>query len=213
MPWTPNPTHTKAFEDVDALFKTISEMLGEAAIGRFFGDVPEGQAKVTWAQYLVGYSKIEIDRGLAELANRKFMPTLGEFSNWCRPSLDPEYAWYEADKCLRQRDDGKVGDWTHPAVWRAACRMSMEIRNGDFQRNRTRWTYELRWEMRKGFGEGVPVPAPRIESAPAKTGGPSFEVRSNIDRLMAEAKEHARKKRAGQRPADETSITGENDHG
>ena len=65
-----------------------------------------------------------------------------------------------------------MGDWSHPAVWRAACAMSREVRSGDWHACRTRWAYTLKRELAQGWGEGVKPPAMRIDHQ-AKTRAPT----------------------------------------
>src|SRR5690606_29526160 len=129
-----------------------------------------------------GYHECEIARGIAACRERTFAPTLGEFLKMCRPALDPEWAFYEAGDGLRQRDAGTIGDWSHPAVWRAACALSHEVRSGDFRAHRTRWTYTLKREFAAGWGEGVKPPAMRIEHT-AKVRGPTEKERAAIEAL------------------------------
>lgn len=129
-----------------------------------------------WAKALAGYRGDEIRRGLS--TPWKFAPTLGEFMIACRPALDPEAAWLEARRCLAQRDAGHIGDWTHPAIWRAACTMSPAVRTGEYQQHRARWKDELATELRAGWKEGVPPVPPKLELHPGKPADPdSFVVR------------------------------------
>lgn len=137
-----------------------------------------------WALGLAGYHREEIQRGLAACRERGFAPNLGEFVQLCRPGLNPEWAWHEARDCLRQRDAGAVGNWSHPAIWRAASEMSPEVRGGDYQRHRTRWTYVLRREFAAGWGEAPPKPAMRVEHN-AKVRGPRAEEREALAGLRS----------------------------
>lgn len=118
-----------------------------------------------WAQGLTDMRPEEIARGLARCRTRTFPPSLGEFAQFCRPALDPEVAFLEAQDGLRARDRGEMGRWSHPAIWRAACAMSTEVRSGPFSAFRKRWEYVLRNEYELGWGEDVPAPAKRIEHA------------------------------------------------
>lgn len=147
---------------VARVFERLSGQLG-AKVADLYNGVAEKTVQEEWAAGLAGYHEAEIARGIAACRERTFAPTLGEFLKLCRPALDPEWAWHEAGDCLRQRDAGEVGDWSHPAVWRAACAMGTEVRAGDYQRHRTRWTYTLKRELAAGWGEGVKPPAMRIE--------------------------------------------------
>lgn len=118
-----------------------------------------------WSEGLADMSEREIERGVSRCRTRTFPPSLGEFAQFCRPALDPEVAFLEAQDGLRARDKGEVGRWSHPAIWRAACAMSPEVRGGSFAAHRKRWEHALRNEYELGWGEDVPAPAKRIEHA------------------------------------------------
>jgi len=147
------------------IFERLSAQLG-TKIADLFAGVDPKLVQAEWAAGLAGFHKAEIARGIAACRERVFAPTLGEFLRLCRPSLDPEWAWYEAGDGLRRRDDGEMGDWSHPAVWRAACVMSSEVRGGDYQRHRTRWVYTLKREFSAGWGDGVKPPLVQIAHKP-----------------------------------------------
>lgn len=168
---------------ISLVFERLKQMIGRAEMGRVFEGEPPELVQKTWARYLDGFSDEEIERGMQHVARVRFMPRLGEFAIACRPCLEPEYAWHEAAKCLRQRDAGKVGDWTHPAVWRAACALSMEVRSGDYLRHRGRWACVMADELAEGWGSGVPAPVLRLETEPLPTKGPTAEQRAALDAL------------------------------
>jgi hypothetical protein len=66
------------------------------------------------------------------------------------------------------------GEWTHPAVYRAASGFEHELRTGTFAQHRKAWTWRLEREMRKGWLLGVPKPAQALENNPT-TRGPTPE--------------------------------------
>lgn len=174
-------------------------MLGAAALGRMFlGNQQSGgenwadDIKRTWSEHLAGFTKNELTRGLAAVSELKFPPTLPEFKRLCRPALDPEVAWWEADHCLRQRANGFMGDWTHPAVWRAGRAMSMEIRGGDYAKHRVRWGVLLKRELAKGFGEGIdPIDERLPAPTPDPTRPPNDEEKRRIEELRSRIRAEA----------------------
>jgi len=185
-----------ASDSVDWLFGQLVARLGPEKVGRMCGsgEHAEKVTRAAWAEELAGFTVGEIKRGLHEVAMRRFPPTLGEFAQWCRPCLDPEAAWMEAEHCLRQREDGLRGDWTHPAVFRAASTMGNEVRSGDFQRYRARWTAALKRELAAGWGDGVPPPVQRIAYTEGKP-VPAPEAARTLARLMREEQAHRRERR------------------
>ncbi len=204
---------------VGHLFGELANMLGAAALGRMFaagreavidpnarpGTEPQWVQDVrrTWAEHLAGFSRRELERGLAAVSESKFTPTLPEFKRLCRPCLDPEVAWWEAEHCLNQRKQGLAGDWSHPALWRAARQMSGEILNGDFARHRARWTVLLKRELAKGVGEGLPEAQRQIEAAPHRWRPPTPEEKAEHDALKARIRAAA----APKEDADEHQAT------
>lgn len=141
-----------------------------------------------WMHGLAGFQKEELARGVAacsDFATRGHAPTLPEFKQLCRPCLNAEYAFWEAGDCLRQRDQGEVGDWTHPAVFFAACEMSSEVRSGDWQRWRVRWTRMLHKELALGW-RTVPAPVQRLAHSAKDPSPPTQADRAHISRLSRE---------------------------
>lgn len=136
-----------------------------------------------WAIGLTGFRQHEIERGLAECSSRKFAPTLGEFKHFCRPTLDPQYAWLEACDGLQARDRGEVGEWSHPAVYRAVMGMRYEFQRGTFPQLRVQWERALSKEFEKGWGDEVPPIPQRVEHRPTCCSPPE-----SVRNLIAEMK-------------------------
>lgn len=153
----PRTTYSLPSDVRKDLWDRLHAILGSKWLDLFNGADME-LAKQEWELALGDFKPVELGRGLDAVAHRKFVPTLGEFACLCRPALDPEWAFREAEVCLRQRDAGQVGDWSHPAVWRAASVLSLEVRQSDYSKVKTRWSYTLRAELAKGWGEWPPQP-------------------------------------------------------
>lgn len=168
---------------VEAIFTRLHAQLG-AKVADLYAGVPPETVKAEWAQALGGFQPSEISRGLKACQTRVFAPTLGEFLRLCRPALDPEVAFIEAGHCLRQRDAGEVGDWTHPAVFRTAVQMGLEVRRGDYKAVRRRWEHLLQCEMSKPW-QDVESPAPRLANE-AKTSPPTTEMMERLRKLREE---------------------------
>lgn len=173
---------------IGKLFERIEGAIGNKAAALYEGATPE-VVQAEWAEALAGFSDVEVMRGLAEVRKRPFAPNAGEFARMCRPALDPEYAWHEAGECLRQRDalgaDGKpqAGDWSHPAVFRAANRMAQEVRGGDYRANRVRWGFILAREFAAGWGDPVEPPTLKVEHKPS-LGPPPAAVREQMALIL-----------------------------
>lgn len=167
---------------IERIFARLSAQLG-AKIADLWQGVPPEQVKAEWAEALAHFDRTEIARGLQACQSRQFAPTLGEFLRLCRPALDPEIAWLEAQACMRQRDAGEIGDWTHPGVYRAARDMQHEIRTGSFRENRKRWEWLLWRELQRGWLMAIPKPAPALAHSDAPVRGPTEEERRKLAEL------------------------------
>lgn len=172
----------------EAVFERLSTLLGPDKLGALWANAEPHRVKAEWDAALAGLERSELARGLAGCRRLVFAPTLGEFLRLARPAMDPEFAWFEAGECLRQRDAGQRGDWTHPAVYRAALVMSAEVRAGDLRHHRKRWEFLLDREFRRGWLTGVPEPLKALEHSEGKTRPPTPEERAKISRLIAQAR-------------------------
>lgn len=135
-----------------------------------------------WASELADMQPHEIQRGLDSLRRLKFAPSLGEFCLLCRPALDPEWAWQEAQEGFRERAGGWVGVWSHPAVFRAAAQLAWEIPRSQYKDHRAKWDRVLHEEFKKGWGDPVPPPPVKISHQPSPTRIPP-EVRQRLHNL------------------------------
>ena len=175
---------------VEDLFARLSAILGGAMSNVYASADPE-LVKAEWAEALAGFSAEEVKRGLAGCRTRKFAPNLGEFLHLCRPALDPEFAWIEAEKGLRSFTDGTPFDWSHPAVYWAARGMAYDIRTGSFERMRKRWEAALREQFGAGYWASPPDPsAKRLaqqaqgnELAPSRREHVADQLRSLRERM------------------------------
>jgi len=144
-------------EWVEDLFGRLQAILGTALGNLYAGADPE-LVKAEWAQALVGFSGEEIRRGLAAVRTRRFAPNLPDFLLLCRPSLDPEVAWAEAEQGFMAHRNGQRFDWSHPAVFWAGRDFAAELRSKHFAEVRKRWEPALaRWYS---AGQWQPIPDP-----------------------------------------------------
>jgi hypothetical protein len=154
------PSHASSVNPIGQRWTAqVFDRLGGQMGGKLealYGDISPAMVQAEWSQALSGFTSDEVERGLLACQTRMFAPTLGEFLHLCRPSLDGDIAWTEAEEGLKARRQGEMGVWSHPAVYRAACVMSDALHQGNFKGNRNRWEHILRTEFAKGFVELVP---------------------------------------------------------
>lgn len=110
-----------------------------------------------WAQQMATMTHDELRRGVAALMTRDWPPTLPEFVKMCKPSIDPETAYYEALEQGRARDEAKPNVWSSPAIywaWRAVG--PHEFRSQSYPALKARWAKALADEVGKGQWAAIP---------------------------------------------------------
>lgn len=109
-----------------------------------------------WESELRRYTKQELARGFEALRGLKFPPTLPEFMQLCRPSIDATNAYYEALKGVQDRTQGRKGDWSHPAIFWASARMASDLLNKTYASIKDQWKAELDKELEKTEWDEIP---------------------------------------------------------
>ena len=165
----------------EEIFKRFCTQFG-SKVADLWAEAQPSDVKAEWAAALAGYKPAEISRGLKACQTRVFAPTLGEFLRLCRPALDSEVAWAEAQAATHQRAQGEIGDWSHPAVYRAAREFEHELRTGTYRQHKKAWEWRLESEFRKGWQREVPMPIRPIAHAPT-TRGPNAAEREILAKL------------------------------
>jgi hypothetical protein len=175
-------------ESVEAIFSTLHAQFG-TKFADFFAGVDPHRVKSEWREALGVFHSSELTRGLAACRTRSFVPSLGDFLRLCRPALDPETAWIEASEGMRQRIRGRSVDWSHPAVYRAACSMAFELRESGFKEHRRIWAWRLNIEFEKGWGEDVPLaPTSLLSHTSVPTRKATAAEREKLAQLCAQMK-------------------------
>lgn len=177
-------THALPAKWIAHLMMKMQAMYGAKFTQQWQGIDP-GILQNEWAEQLAGFTGDELAAGLAACRERPFPPTLPEFMVLCRPPIRPEVAFHEAVHCLRQRQKGERGDWTHPAIYHAAISIGQhDIMNCSYVQLRTRWDKALSDQLAKG--EWTPVPEASIAlPEPRKTQMSDEEAKKAMQRLGA----------------------------
>ncbi|MBR7070430.1 MAG: hypothetical protein IKI30_08325 [Oxalobacter sp.] len=126
-----------------------------------------------WERKLSGFSPEELRRGYKALNKLKYPPTLPEFMQLCRPSIDKTKAYYEAVKGVQERRLGRKGEWSHRAIFWAAASMAFDLLNMSYQQVRSRFEKVLDDELEKTFWPEIPeactaLPPPKVDREKAK---------------------------------------------
>lgn len=168
---------------VEGLFNTMLMTYGKRFSDMWDG-VSASDMKRFWVEKFVqaGLSISELEKGKAMLDTKTWPPTLTEFINLCRPPANPTAAYYEALYGMEKRSVGEMGNWTHPAIFWAASRMSNDLLSVSYSNIKPRWEKALADEMEKGSWEPVPQPARALE-APKPNQMPKEEAKKNIETI------------------------------
>lgn len=181
-----SPIEPAAPDWIDRIFERLGAQFGNKLAMLYPSEEESVQLAVQaeWAEALAGFTGDEIRRGLRACQARPFAPTVGEFALLCRPALDPEFAWIEANAGLLARRRGEVGQWSHPAVFRASQAMVFEILHHPFKQHRKNWSFRLAREFDQGVGEGVPPVPLAITQQELTVGPPNAAVRARIAQIL-----------------------------
>lgn len=110
-----------------------------------------------WTLKLAGFTRGEIKRGVAALESRDWPPTLVEFKKMCRPSIDPEVAYYEAYEQGIARDAGKPNQWSSKAIFWAWRALGANVfREQSYPQLKVRWERALADQLAKPELQDIP---------------------------------------------------------
>lgn len=139
-----------------------------------------------WTMKLAGFTRGEIKRGVAALESRDWPPTLVEFKKMCRPSIDPEVAYYEAYEQGIARDSGKPNHWSSKAIfwaWRAVG--ANVFREQSYTQLKTRWERALADQLAKPELPDIPEMVLAI-GVDIQTTEINSKIKAEIEKQLAE---------------------------
>lgn len=156
----------------DRLFDRFVIMYGKRFLDMWSGIDP-AKLKEAWAEEIEGYTVDELKRGVEGCKGKEWPPTLPEFLNLCRPPMNYEAAFREAQLNIVKRDRGEVPEWSSRAVYWAYVQFGhFDLRNSDYNSARKRWAEMLDEliadEKEHGLPE-IPVQDYKQLNAPGKT--------------------------------------------
>ena len=95
-------------------------------------------------------------------------PSVAEFIKACCPAIDPLHAYQEAIAGLNERSAGRVGTWSHRAVFWAAMSMKALLRSQTYAQVKGLWEHALMTHLARG--DLPEIQEPRLElPAPGQT--------------------------------------------
>lgn len=117
----------------------------------------------SWAEAFIeeGITPADIKAGLKACRTRfDWPPSCAEFLKACKPTVDvdPMKAYYEAIAGIQARATGKMGAWSHPAIYFAAMPLSFDLGSLPFSQVKGRWEQALAEQMDRGEWAQIPEP-------------------------------------------------------
>lgn len=164
------------------LFERLAAILGNK-IADVYAGADATLVLQEWSEALAGFSDAEMRRGISACRTRRFPPNLPEFALLCRPSLDPETAWLEAEEGMRAHGRNQRYSWSHPAVYWAARDVQHELKGGTYAQHRRRWDRLLAAQWARTWWHPIPNPEQR-----AIKHRPSEDLLQGISRTEAAAR-------------------------
>jgi hypothetical protein len=198
------PSHsTQLVNPFDRWFAPVEKLQGKSLMDHLYNrldgayphkwrsNFPSQQAidnwSTSWAEAFEeeGVTPVMIAGGLKACRTRyDWPPSCAEFIKACKPSVDPLVAYYEAVNGTQAREQGKKGDWSHPAIFWASVKVSAyDLKHASYSQIKQRWEKALSDEMEKG--EWAPVPE-ALQALPAP--GKSELSKEHAARMVTELK-------------------------
>lgn len=179
------PTSLSELSGMAKLFAIMAAMYGKLWFDQW-ADAPQSVMEEVWRAELQGFSKSEIEAGVAACRKLNWPPTLPQFVKLCRPDIDAEFAWKIAGEGMRARQNGEMGNWPDQCIYWAASRFGpFEVLNEPLAKHRVSWIAELdraRNQQAKGLLPEIPQPRKALV-APGKAITPREEARKRIREL------------------------------
>lgn len=145
---------------VERMFDKMLLDFGKKFVDQWSGTDPD-KLIAHWAHEMADYSGAEIKRGLSEMEQRDWPPSLPEFKKMCRPPVDILKAYYEAVYGMQARERGEMGEWSSPAVYWAAVKIgAFDLKNQPYAQIKVRWDKALQDVL--DAGSYLPIPVPMI---------------------------------------------------
>jgi hypothetical protein len=139
-----------------------------------------------WSRELGAFSDSELQRGWQAMERMTWPPSLPEFKALCRPPIDPMVAFHEAQAGMLARVAGRMGEWSHPAIFWAAMQLGSAVTEQLYSTVRPRWEKALADSLAKGEWATIPNPMVALP-APGRTRLAAGVAKERLSELKASA--------------------------
>lgn len=106
-------------------------------------------------------------------------PSIAEFIQLARPPVEPDQAYHEAVIGLLERRAGRMGEWSHRAIYWAAQELQHDLLTQPQEQMKARWKRALAKQLERTSHEGIPAPVVQLP-APGHTQLEREEARARV---------------------------------
>lgn len=157
---------------IDRLWERLVSRYGSRFTDMWRGIDPD-KLKQAWSEEMAGYTADELRRGLEACKAKDWPPTLPEFLKLCRPPMNYEAAYREAQLNIVKIERNEQPEWSSRAVYWAKVQYGhFDLKNSDYSSARKRWAEILdeliATDKERGLPE-IPVQDYKQLVAPGKT--------------------------------------------
>lgn len=176
---TPWPVNAIPEAVMKKFFLKMTNTYGVKFLDQWAG-IPMRNVQMEWAEVMATLTQAELTTGWHKISTRDWPPTLPEFMKMCRPTLDPQVAYYEALEQGARRQRGEQEAWSSPAIfWAWAAIGAHDFNQLGYAVLKPRWERLLSAELAKPQQEPIPALAVSLP-APGQTRTSGKEARSML---------------------------------
>ena len=147
---------------VEELFKKMLLDYGKKFTD-MWGAADMDQMITHWSIELAAFNDAELRRGWFAMERLTWPPSLPEFKSLCRPPIDPMVAFHEAQAGMLARVAGRMGEWSHRAIFWAALQLGPTVTEQLYSTVRPRWEKALADSLALGRWDAIPAPAVALD--------------------------------------------------
>lgn len=186
----PSTAQQSALPDawVDRLFQRFATAYGTEKFTSLWRTQDMRDVKALWATELGRFTRDEVAHAVALLGEKhpSWPPTLFEFVALCRETVNHESAFYEAVRGMEDRKQGRMGNWSHRAVYWALIDVSaFDVGNSTWPQIKARWVKALDARLADPNLPQIPEPLKQLAAPERIQAGDNAQVDGLVAKMTA----------------------------